>query len=222
MTKLPHNPVPTITHFTKESCCNALNKHFPDVHQKLERNLVPDDIGTIALERSRVRVAFRDSARPLTYKLIDREWACKAAWNPQWSMLQIKISPRIVGFIRSDGAIWTVYCGFEDVNLAEGFADWLHDKGKCAWATIRQPSERVTQPVEVKVWGLDINVLRKLQGKDLQDRGGVVEFQPCDRISSPYPMSRVLIDGIEDDIIQQSAIPFFRERASQRGLFIRV
>jgi hypothetical protein len=223
MTVYDHiNLPPTITHFTPEACCNALNRHYPDIHQKLGRSIFPSDIGTITLERSRVRVAFLPNARPLTYKLVDREWVCRAAWNPQWSMLQIRISPRIVGIIRSDGALWTVYVGFEDVALAQGFSEWLLDKRKCAWSAVRSPAERVSQPVECKVWGIDIEVLRKMQGKDMQGRGGLVEFRQCDRIQSDYPMSSVYIDGIEDDIIQQSAIPYVREQAAARGLFIAI
>lgn len=211
-----------ITHFTKSACCNALNKQFPDIYAKLQRQIVPTDIATVTLERSRVRVAFHPSARPLTYKLIDKEWVCRTAWNPQWQMQSINISPRIQAVIRDDGEVWTTYCGFEDQSLAEGFRDWLLDNNKCAWAAIRTPAERVSQPIECKVWGLDRGVLRNLQGKDLQGRGGVVEFIPCDRITSPYAMISVVIDQVEEEVIERTAIPFAREQASRRGLFILV
>ena len=76
---------------------------------------------------------------------------------------------------RADGKAWCTFFGFANVYDANRFYYWLFKKpGRCTMAVVRQ-AKSTDCPFEVKVWGVDAEVLRQCIRKDtpmseLQDR----------------------------------------------------
>lgn len=221
-------PPPTIDYFSPSACANAINKHFKElVNVELSRPIRPTDITAIdergSEDSNRLCVEFQGRASYCSSVLLEREWVCRAAWCKEWRMSEVRLSPRIVSIIRDDSAIWTSSFGFQSEAQSQGFCDWCREFGQAAYV-ISRVGERTGFPFECKAWGINHQLLRRLQQKDLAQCQGVVEIQPCDRIisSAVTTMVDIVIDGILDDTVEYSALPHIRERATSRGLYVKV
>lgn len=90
----------------------------------------------------------------------------------RWTEVQ---ESRRITTSRADGRVWCTFFGFANEYDANRFYYWLFKKpGRCTMAVVRR-TKSGDCPFEVKVWGVDAEVLRKAIRKDtpigdLQDR----------------------------------------------------
>jgi len=96
----------------------------------------------------------------------------KAPRTYRWTEVQ---ESRRISTSRADGKIWCTFFGFVNEYDANRFYYWLFKKpGRCTMAVVRR-AKSTDCPFEVKVWGVDPEVLARAIRKDtpmedLQDR----------------------------------------------------
>jgi len=124
------------------------------------------------------KAAFKKRAADMTKSLLAKAMNFvqgvldKAPRTYRWSEV---IESRRITTSRADGKIWCTFFGFANEYDANRFYYWLFKKpGRCTMAAVRR-SKSTDCPFEVKVWGVDPDVLARAIRKDtpmldLQDR----------------------------------------------------